>query len=72
MKQEFISQRGDTDECEILIPLGTKDREVASELGDMMLQNLIWACAYARRTAKVNRNLQKSLGKIQRMMRKCL
>lgn len=72
MKDEFLSQDGDTRECEILLRLGTKDRRKGLKLGDQVVNDLLSACTFTRRNMKGSPNFKKSLEKIERQLWRCL
>jgi len=72
MKHEYLSQDGDTNECEILLRVGTKDRDKGLERGDEIINDLLNACSYTVRTYKGSPNFKKSLKRIEKMLLKCL
>jgi hypothetical protein len=72
LKEEYLSQDGDTGECEILLRLGTKDRRKGLKLADEVVNDLLSACTYTRRHMKGSPNFKKSLEKIEKQLWRCL
>lgn len=72
MKDFYLSQNGDTNECEILLSLGTKDRDKGAEIADRYINDLLSAISYTRRTYKGSPKFIKSLEKISKILWKTL
>lgn len=77
MNERYLSQCGDTDQVEILFPVGTKNREKGLIKADEMLNDILSAIAftvknYDKFSKAKNPNFIKALKQIDKKLWKCL
>ncbi len=72
MNDKYLAQCGDTNECDILLRVGTKDRDKGLILAEIIVEDLLSSISFTLTNMKDNKKFKKSLKKIEKTLWKCL
>ena len=73
MNEIYLFQDGETNKCQILLDVGTKNREKGMEKGDEIVNDLLSAIDFTlNRYGEGGKDFKKSLKKIKKSLWKCI